>query len=316
MKRSLSFLVFIFAAVELRAQPQPVVFESGYARPSVWAAPGQVITLFVSGVTAGPGLAPGQIVRAERTPLPSELSGLTVTLMQRGAQISVPLLRVEYIDDSVTAVTVQMPFELATNIYRGGVIRDDSDINTAFLVITKDRAPGPRIGIFSQSTNVHVVTECEVRDVGIRQNPRYPIYPCRPAITHADGSIVGGTDIEKPAGAGEVLTIYAFGLGRPDGELPASGVTANQPIRLNWDWPLYFEFQTSAVPARRIESQTGFPLYVGLVPGYVGLYQINFKLPNQLPSTLITCSEAGGFGNLTITVNGERSSDRAAICIR
>jgi uncharacterized protein (TIGR03437 family) len=56
-----------------------------------------------------------------------------------------------------------------------------------------------------------------------------------------------------------------------------------------------------------------FPLYSGLVPGYVGLYQINFIVP-QPPAGILSCSGTVQ-SNLTVSVGGQTSFEGAGICV-
>jgi len=70
------------------------------------------------------------------------------------------------------------------------------------------------------------------------------------------------------------------------------------------------------------------PLFVGLTPGQVGLYQINVLLPSAFPAAVVPCTTlAVGTGNpayppaivqsnLTIDIGGVTSFDGAAICIQ
>jgi uncharacterized protein (TIGR03437 family) len=90
--------------------------------------------------------------------------------------------------------------------------------------------------------------------------------------THLNGSLISQA---APASAGEIIVIYVAGLGRtsPDttsGKLVTSAAT------------IVAAAQTQVLLA-------GAPcpppdlLYVGLAPGFAGLYQINLRLPAQVP---------------------------------
>jgi uncharacterized protein (TIGR03437 family) len=91
--------------------------------------------------------------------------------------------------------------------------------------------------------------------------------------THADGSLITAS---SPAVAGEVVIIYAVGLGptipeQNDGEVPPrSAVIANfasMNVLLNGAPVVHSAIQ-----------------YAGITPGCAGLYQINLLLPTPLPS--------------------------------
>src|ERR1039457_970037 len=103
---------------------------AGYSDPSVIrVAPGQITTLFVTGLKT---VLSSQPVNANVVPLPTTLAGITVLLNQPGSQPTpVPLLSVQQVsvcsnggvappasgltaDCLITAITVQIPFELAS----------------------------------------------------------------------------------------------------------------------------------------------------------------------------------------------------------
>jgi uncharacterized protein (TIGR03437 family) len=91
--------------------------------------------------------------------------------------------------------------------------------------------------------------------------------------THADGALITP---EKPAAGGELIVIYAAGLGKTEAS-PAAGEL------LPYASPLLnrsaFKLTLNAVatdPAR--------VLYCGITPYSVGLYQINLTLPDALPA--------------------------------
>ena len=89
---------------------------------------------------------------------------------------------------------------------------------------------------------------------------------------HLDGSLVTR---EAPADPGEEIVIFASGLGqtlpRPDpGELPTwIGVLARRDV---------FQVLLDGQPCERI-------LYAGVAPGYAGLYQVNFVVPEDATGT-------------------------------
>ena len=68
---------------------------SGYSDPSIiHVAPGQITTLFVTGVRS----VLSQAINATSLPLPTKLAGISVTLNQSGTQsIPVPLLSVQQV---------------------------------------------------------------------------------------------------------------------------------------------------------------------------------------------------------------------------
>ncbi len=105
--------------------------ESCYQEPGtpiIRVAPGQITTLFVTGLKT---VLSSQPVNANVVPLPTTLAGISVTLNQSGQQgTPIPLLAVQQMsvcntggapppasglaaDCFITAITVQIPVELA-----------------------------------------------------------------------------------------------------------------------------------------------------------------------------------------------------------
>lgn len=94
------------------------------------------------------------------------------------------------------------------------------------------------------------------------------------AVVHADGSPVSS---ENPAAAGEVLVVYANGLGAVTGLVQSGQASPSNP------------------PARTIQTPSGTlggvgaPIeFSGLTPGLVGLYQINVRVPANFPPGALT----------------------------
>jgi hypothetical protein len=166
-------------------------------------------------------------------------------------------------------------------------------------------------------------------------------------VTHADGTLVTA---DAPGKAGEVLVIYAFGLGQTTPAVktgsatptpapvldPASRLGSGRTLELQYD------FRPNAEPSRPFNVLTGVisptpptapvillaPVFVGLTPGQVGLYQINVQLPSAFPAAVLPCTTlAVGTGNpayppafvqsnLTIDIGGVSSFDGAPICVQ
>jgi uncharacterized protein (TIGR03437 family) len=91
------------------------------------------------------------------------------------------------------------------------------------------------------------------------------------AIQHsADYSLVTASN---PARPGEVIIVYATGLGKVSPAM-ASGVAATGAAAA----------KPSACAGAFVPSTLGSALYAGLTPGFVGLYQLNIQLPQDLPA--------------------------------
>jgi uncharacterized protein (TIGR03437 family) len=89
---------------------------------------------------------------------------------------------------------------------------------------------------------------------------------------HADGSLISSSDPAQPC---EIVVLYAAGLGRTSPDVPSGHVVS---------------IPTSIVNASQLQILlNGTPLppssiyYAGLTPGFAGLYQINLRLPDDLP---------------------------------
>jgi uncharacterized protein (TIGR03437 family) len=97
--------------------------------------------------------------------------------------------------------------------------------------------------------------------------------PCGhdPYITHPDGSLVS---FSNPAHAGETIVVYAVGLGKTTPTI-RTGTAAAVPVEVAGPTANLW-FVVDGVP----QGGRGllYPVYAGLVAGYVGLYQINLRL--------------------------------------
>lgn len=89
---------------------------------------------------------------------------------------------------------------------------------------------------------------------------------------HADGSLVTEA---APAQPGEVIVLYAAGLGRTVPDVP-SGHIVSTATSILYQSELQILLNGQPCPASSI-------WYAGLTPGFAGLYQINLELPQDLP---------------------------------
>jgi uncharacterized protein (TIGR03437 family) len=307
---------------------------TGYADPSVnRVAPGQIATLFVTGLRT---VLSSQPVNATVVPLPTTLAGISVTLNQAGSQpMPVPLLSVRQVsvcsdssaappasglsaDCLITAITVQIPFELAVLPAAPG-----GPVTAPELVVVENGNASKAFRVLPASDNLHIINTCDafpspnVASAGA----------CVPLVTHGNGTLVTA---DHPVQRGEEIVIWAFGLGATV-PTPKTGQASPTPAATLSSIPyLQFDFRINAVPSPpyinpMLAIPTLAPNFAGLTPGQVGLYQINVTIPSSIPS-VAGCGVPPAKGaisaynfvqsNLTIDIGANASFDGAAICVQ
>jgi uncharacterized protein (TIGR03437 family) len=105
-----------------------------------------------------------------------------------------------------------------------------------------------------------------------------------------DGTLVSDSSPAKP---GDNLIIFAAGMGLTDNSAVADG-TGSPGLS-----PGDMLAHPQSAPAMTIDGNTVVPGFVGLTPGLVGLYQINFQLPASTPN---------GFSEIVLTQSGTPSN--------
>lgn len=181
--------------------------------------------------------------------------------------------------------------------------------------------------------NIHVLTICDTP----QHQGQYPLLPspCQAIVTHADGTLV--EDI-SPAQGGETVVIYACGLGLTN-PVVESGNATPAVLSVVLEAPNFgtqFDFRQNAgaaipswtantVNGETVRVRAPAPQFAGLIPGQVGLYQINVTIPSPVPPVqpcpvffdclgpLVGCFIQS---NLTIDISGVSSFDGAAICVQ
>ena len=293
-------IVAVFGLPLLPAQITPPEITSiGYYAPTVIrVTPGQFVTLFVRGLSVSKATA-------NSVPLPTSLGGISVTAKSNtpGFPTSLPILRVDSYDAGciyffgercdAAAVTVQIPME-------GTCTPSISDLNCAtepaLLTVQANGVASRafRVSVDYRFQRVHVLTS---DDSLVGKNNCF-LGGCehQPYITHADGSLVTS---DNPAHAGETIVVYAVGLGtttpavKTGDATPSPAPTAQRPM---------------ALLSYVIGGNSGgllYPVYAGLVTGYVGLYQVNLELPTSPPDRPCQPSQEG---NVQLTFVGSDDS--------
>jgi uncharacterized protein (TIGR03437 family) len=99
----------------------------------------------------------------------------------------------------------------------------------------------------------------------------FPLDPETVLATRADGSVIS---YDKPARPGEIVILYATGLGATKPRVPAGQI----PTGIAWlDKLADFRLTLAGETVDRANL-----LYAGAAPGFAGLYQINLRLPENV----------------------------------
>ena len=319
MRLSRRSLVFALVGAELLiGQSSLSIVGSGYSDPSnIDLAPFQVTTLYLRGVKS----AVPRYVAASGFPLPFSLAGLSVSFRQFSNvdPIQVPILAVRQLEsgcpdarlDSLTldpcrliAVTIQVPDALIVRSTKF----PDQNIRQE-LIVSENGNPSSAFRFNLLQNNIRVLTDC-----GLIQNSARNY--CTPKITHADGILVQGSN---PAQPGEILVVYALGLGGTTPTVPAGSPAPLTPATLPFPLLITVNFNPNAPPgplapasATMIVDQA---IFAGLTPGFAGLYQVNFRVPMP-PAGTPACLTSNILSNATVTLLGSESFDGASFCVQ
>ena len=306
-----SLVCGLFLTFHLVAQ---TLVGAGYGFPApVSVAPGQIATLYVAGL--------------------SSLTGITATLSQSTGLTPAPIQSIQVFDKcpdlignfisgcgTLAGVTVQIPYELTPVC---PLCARPVSASPPTLFISQNGQNATAIELNPLADEVHVLTACDVAlgsPSPLTQN--LTGLPCTPLVTHANGTLVSAA---SPANAGEALTAWVYGLGQTTPAAttgqPAKAVPAAETFNLD------FNYQVNALATKPFTGEKDrvplTPLYAGLAPGYVGLYQVNFIVPPQPPNGTPQCALSGTFAaganvaqsNFTVSIGGQFSFDGAGICV-
>jgi uncharacterized protein (TIGR03437 family) len=306
--RDLALAGYLLLAFSLRAQTQaPNLVGGGYRPPAALeVAPGQVITLFAHATNR-----PAQPMVARSRPLPTTLAGFSLSLRQTFAtdSIPVPLLAVFPVDNcfglfpmvcvELTAITVQIPLELAPNVPGSG-----RPANFAVLTITENEMTSEAFPLSPVSDNIHILTTCDAT-AALPGDTQTGI--CQAVVKHPDGTLVS---VSNPATEGETLTLHAYGFGHAPNL--TTGDVAPEAIAFP-DVALDLRYGANLTPERPGETRP-IPLFAGAAAGEVGLYYVVFQVP-PVPAGMPSCIGGGIRSNLTVSIARTNSFDGAGICV-
>jgi uncharacterized protein (TIGR03437 family) len=316
----------LISAMSAQVPASNIVVGAGYALPApVKVTPGQVLTFFVQG-------AGSKLTQAVRVPpgadFPTSLAGISVSLDGH----EVPIIEVRPISTcpgtssqslfpqppcsggTLAAITVQIPYGFLGYCGSQCGLGPTYTLAPMALWVSENGSAGAMIELTPFYSQVHILTACDTVLANPASRFNQSGLPCLPLVTHADGSLVSG---QSPAKPGEEIVAYATGLGATDPPVTAGKIVSSTAPTKN-SFLLDFNFRVNVGPAKPYLLQ--FPVFTGLTPGYAGLYQINFVVP-QPPAGLPPCSpgagDSGFQSNLTVSVGGPfgESYDGAGICV-
>ncbi|MCC6585319.1 MAG: hypothetical protein IT168_01260 [Bryobacterales bacterium] len=206
------------------------------------------------------GLDIAKVVEATTKPLPIELAGVRLTV----GGVAAPILAV-IPGSSYQQVNFQVPVDA-----RFGSLDVEVILEAGGRLLTTYQATRPwSPGEFFADQNYYAI------------------------LQHAaDYSLVTR---DAPAHAGETVVAYLTGLPMPDPPVPSGFAAPFDPLAV---LPSYRRADSAEEYSVLLDGQAVAPLFIGLVPGLVGVFQINFAIPAQ---------QAGGDRRLALL----RSSCRA-----
>ena len=241
MRKATLICLVLLALAPALSQAQPVIratngiLNASSALPDV--AQGSWFVIY------GTGLGPSTI--AIQYPYTATLAGTSITFTPASGG---------------TPVSALLYYTLATQV--AAMLPSSTPAGTYNVTVTYSGRPSAAVSANVVARNFGFATQtANGQGVGVV------------VIVNADGSEVevGPT---VPAKAGDILTLYATGLGSTSpsyspGQLPTSATSITGTLQVT--------IGSTTLPAANI-------LYAGISPLSAGLYQINLRLPASLPS--------------------------------
>ncbi len=234
------------ASFLIRGIPDPVVNQGGIVEGAGFTsglavAPGSLVSVF--GVNLG-----SATLGAAQVPLPIALGNVNVSTDSRDRQVSepAPLLFV-----SPGQINIQVPWEFAGK--SSAVLKVNlGDISTQVREVAINNVSPGLFQYLEAGTNLKLIA----------------------AEIFRNGQRIGLHGSNRRVQAGDVLELYANGLGPISGGNPPTGAAT----------PADRPYTTQTTPTVLVNG-TPVPVeFSGLASGFVGLYQVNIAIPAGIPA--------------------------------
>jgi uncharacterized protein (TIGR03437 family) len=274
------FSLMIFLSFTLNAQtpivpPNSIVNNASYAPGASALAPGSIVAIFGSNLTDGTSCLPPSCN-------PSFGSNGRLNTTMAGSQVTVNGTPAPIFYAMPSQLGLQIPVEL-------------TGASATILVTVGGQTSSPQtISLAAVSPGIFTFT-ADGQGAG--------------AITHVDGSAVTS---QHPAQPGEVVSLYATGLGQVTPAVPTGAVPASPS-------------KTIAAVTAIVDGIPVTPDFAGLAGCCVGLYQINFRTPatthpGNLCVMLRVAAAGGAAGSSNDTCDvpsiGGSVSNKATIAVK
>lgn len=205
-------------------------------------APGSLVTIF------GTQLA-SRTAQADTIPLSTSLGGVTVNFVSDSKTVAAPLLFTN--PDPNSQINAQVPWDIVPA----------GSTSTVNVIVNRD-------GVASAPTPVTVAPF----------SPGIFASNGRAIAVNPDGTLAWPSGVTPglnthPAKVGDVLIVYATGLGAVDSP-PANGAASLDKLR-----------STLTKPTVLVSGITAEVSFSGLSPQFVGVNQLNVKIPNVTPGS-------------------------------
>jgi len=237
-------LILLLSGAGLALAQTPSVNPGGVVN-SASLANGQPVTVGSLVAIFGSNFA-SKLTKADSIPLSNSLGGVSVQFVNGNSKLSAPML---FADSG--QLNVQIPWELVP----GGA---NANVN---VIVTSNGVPSApqQVAVAAFSPGVY-----SAGGRGI-------------VVSNSDGSLAwpagsAHTFVTHPAKPGDKLFLYASGLGQVTSP-PADGHNSLDKRR-----------DTLVKPIVMLGGITANVLFSGLSPSFVGVYQVNFQVPENAPT--------------------------------